>query len=124
MANVMDILPEIPPGEQAAISGIVNGVSDDNGQRFAMAYRSQRKDETTVLLLTLVGFVAVAGVQRFFLGHIGMGFLYLFTAGLCLIGTIIDVVNHKKLTQEHNIKVANEIAMNLGSGSTYTTLSG
>ncbi len=123
MAHVMDILPEIPPGEQAAIAGITNSVSDDNAQRFAMAYRSQRKDETTVLLLTLVGFVAIAGVQRFFLGQIGMGFLYLFTAGLCFIGTIIDVVNHQKLTQEHNVRVANEIAVNLGSVPTYTTLS-
>ena len=99
MANVMQLLPEIPAAEQVAISGIVNGVADEKAQTFAMAYRAQRKDETTVLLLTLLGFVVVAGVQRFFLGHIGMGILYLFTAGLCLIGTIIDTVNHKKLAK-------------------------
>ncbi len=122
MANVMEILPEIPAGEQVAISGIVNGISDENTQQFAMAYRAQRKDENTILLLTLVGFVAVAGVQRFFLGQIGIGFLYLLTAGLCFIGTIIDVVNHKKLTYEHNAKIANEISMNLSPGGSYRTL--
>jgi hypothetical protein len=30
MANVMDILPEVPAGEQAAISGVVNGISEEN----------------------------------------------------------------------------------------------
>ncbi len=122
MANVMELLPEIPASEQVAISGIVNGLPENSEQSFAMAYRAQRKDETTVLLLTLVGFVAVAGVQRFFLGQIGMGLLYLFTAGLCFIGTIIDIVNHKKLTNEHNVKIANEISMNLRSSAPNATL--
>jgi TM2 domain-containing membrane protein YozV len=113
----MQLLPEIPPGEQAAISGIVNNVSEESEQMFAMAYRARRKDETTILLLTLIGFVVIAGVQRFVLGQIGMGLLYLFTAGLCFIGTIIDLVNHKKLAQEFNVKIAQQIAMNINSGN-------
>ena len=113
MANVMELLPEIPAGERAAISGVVNHIPEDSAQMFAMAYRAQRKDKTTVLLLTLLGFVAIAGVQRFVLGQIGMGFLFLLTAGLCFIGTIIDVVNHEKLTTEQNVKAATEIANNL-----------
>ena len=117
MANVMQLLPEIPPGEQAAISGIVQNISEESEQMFAMAYRSQRKDETTILILTVLGFVVIAGIQRFVLGQIGMGILYLLTAGLCFIGTIVDAVNHKKLASEYNIKIAHQIAMNLGSGS-------
>jgi hypothetical protein len=35
--------------------------------------------------------------------------LYFFTAGLCLIGTIVDLVNHQKLAFEYNQKVANEV---------------
>ena len=89
---------------------------------FAMAYRSQRKDETTVLLLTLVGLLGVAGIQRFVLGHIGMGVLFFLTLGLCYIGTIVDAVNHKKLASEYNVKIASQISMNLGSSSSYTTL--
>ena len=42
MGNVMQLLPELPPGEQAAISGIVQNVPDESAQMFAMAYRSQR----------------------------------------------------------------------------------
>ena len=117
MANVMELLPEVPPGEQAAISGIVQNIPDESSQMFAMAYRAQRKDETTILLLTLVGILGIAGIQRFILGHIGMGILYLFTLGLCYIGTIIDAVNHKKLTSEYNVKIAHQIAMNIGTGS-------
>ena len=116
MANVMQLLPEIPPGEQAAISGIIQNVPDESAQMFAMAYRSQRKDETTILILTLIGLVLIAGIQRFVLGHIGMGILYLLTAGLCFIGTIIDAVNHKKLGSENNVKIAHQIATNLSSG--------
>ena len=117
MANVMQLLPEIPPGEQAAISGIVQNISEESEQMFAMAYRNQRKDETTILLFTLIGLVLIAGVQRFVIGHIGLGVLYLLTAGLCFIGTIVDAVNHKKLASEYNVKIAHQIAMNLGSGS-------
>ena len=116
MANVMQLLPEIPPGEQAAISGIVQNVHDDKAQMFAMAYRSQRKDETTILILTLIGLVLIAGIQRFVLGHIGLGILYLLTAGLCFIGTIVDAVNHKKLASEYNVKIAHQIATNLNMG--------
>jgi hypothetical protein len=36
--------------------------------------------------------------------------LYLFTGGLCLIGTIVDLVNHKSIAQEYNQKVAMEAA--------------
>ncbi len=117
MANVVQLLPEISPGEQAAISGIVQNIPEESEQMFAMAYRNQRKDETTILLFTLIGFVVIAGVQRFVLGHIGLGILYLLTAGLCFIGTIVDAINHKKLANEYNVKTANQIAMNLSSGT-------
>jgi len=37
-----------------------------------------------------------------------MGLVYFFTGGFCLIGTIIDLVNHKKLALEYNQKMAFE----------------
>jgi hypothetical protein len=39
-----------------------------------------------------------------------MGILFFLTGGLCLIGTIIDLINYKKLAFEFNQKVANEVA--------------
>ena len=85
-------------------------MTDTQAETFTVAYRSQRRDPMTVLLLALLGFVILAGVQRFYLGQIGMGLLYLFTAGFCLIGTIIDVVNHKKLAFQYNQLKAQTIA--------------
>ena len=110
MPNVMSLMPELSGEELTGVDALVKGMSDDQANMFAASYRAQRKDSNTILLLTILGFIVVAGVQRFYVGQIGMGLLYLFTGGLCLIGTIIDVINHKKLATEYNLKVAMEIA--------------
>lgn len=110
MPNVMSLMPELSGEELTGVDAMVKGMSDDQASMFAASYRAQRKDPNTVLLLTILGFIVVAGVQRFYVGQIAMGLLFLFTAGLCLIGTIIDVINHKKLATEYNLKAALEIA--------------
>jgi TM2 domain-containing membrane protein YozV len=78
-------------------------------QQFSI-YSSRRKDPQTILLLTLIGFLGISGVQRFVLDQIGMGLLYLFTGGLCLVGTIVDLVNYKNLALEYNQKVALQVS--------------
>ncbi|MFB6249256.1 MAG: TM2 domain-containing protein [Salinibacter sp.] len=60
-------------------------------------------------LLALIGFVAIAGVHRFVIDEIGMGLLYLFTAGLCFLGTIVDVVNYKDVAFRYNRQQADEV---------------
>ncbi|WP_461486868.1 TM2 domain-containing protein, partial [Pedobacter sp.] len=60
------------------------------------------------LLFTLLGFLGFAGIQRFVVGQIGMGILYILTCGLCFIGTIIDLINHKQITFEHNQRMVFE----------------
>jgi TM2 domain-containing membrane protein YozV len=111
MANVMQLMPTLEGDEMTYISGLLKEMSDNQAQQFANIYNSRRKDPQTILLTALIGFIAIAGVQRFILGQIGMGLLYLFTAGLCFIGTIIDLVNHKKLAFEYNTKVAQQVAV-------------
>jgi TM2 domain-containing membrane protein YozV len=82
-------------------------------QLFASAYRQRRKDPHTVLLTAIVGLVAIPGLQRFWLGQLGMGFLYLFTWGLVLVGTISDLIRYKKLAFSYNQSVALQIATNI-----------
>jgi TM2 domain-containing membrane protein YozV len=53
----------------------------------------------------------IAGIQRFLVNQIGMGLLYLFTAGLCFVGTIVDLVNYQKLTFDYNRQIADEVAL-------------
>lgn len=111
MANVFQYLPEIQGRELIFVQGLTKDYDDAQMMNFANVYRSRRRDPQMILLTTLLGFVVVAGVQRFLVGQIGMGLLYLFTAGLCFIGTIIDLINYQDIAFEFNQKVANEAAM-------------
>jgi hypothetical protein len=49
-----------------------------------------RGSQTVAFVLCLL--VGVFGIHRFYLGHIGMGILYLLTAGLCGIGWLVDII--------------------------------
>lgn len=84
---------------------------DEKKRQFAMMYRSRRRDPMLILACTLLGFFGVAGVQRFMTNQPGMGVLYFFTAGLCFIGTIIDLVNNRQLTLSYNMDVARELEL-------------
>jgi TM2 domain-containing membrane protein YozV len=113
MAKVIDVLPEATGEEMMYLQNIVKEMDDDTARRFASVYRARRREPLLILVTALLGFVALAGVHRFILNHIGMGILYLFTGGLCLVGTIIDAVNYQKLAFEYNSKVANEVLMQI-----------
>lgn len=83
-------------------------LNDYQSQQFYAIYANRRKDPQTILLVTLLGFVGLAGVQRFLTNQIGMGILFVLTGGLCLIGTIVDLVNYRRLSWEYNQKMAIE----------------
>jgi hypothetical protein len=100
--------PGITPEEMNYINQTTASLTDSQKQSFYMLYSAKRKSSQDILLFTLLGFIVVAGVQRFVLGQIGMGILYLLTGGFCLIGTIVDLVNNKSLTDEYNTKMAYE----------------
>ncbi len=109
MSNVIEYLPELDGDEQLYVAELVNDLSEEEAKQFARVYRERRKDPQMILLLALVGFVAIAGVHRFVIDEIGMGLLYLFTAGLCFIGTIVDVVNYKDVAFRYNRQQADEV---------------
>ena len=52
-----------------------------------------RKKKLVALILCLFGFVGLAGLHRMYVGKVGTGFLHLFTAGFCIIGTIMDLIS-------------------------------
>lgn len=113
MPNIYSYLPELEGEEMLFVQNLVSSFDEQQLMQFANIYRSRRKDPMLILLTALVGFLGIAGVHRFILNQIGMGILYLLTAGLCLIGTIIDLINYKKLALEYNSNVAREVAMML-----------
>ena len=105
---VLRHLYDVTPEELITINARTKGFNDDELAQFCMIYRSKRKDPQLILILCLLGLVGIAGLQRFIIGHIGMGALYFFTAGLCFIGTIVDTINHKELALEYNAKMITE----------------
>jgi TM2 domain-containing membrane protein YozV len=66
----------------------MNNVPEHRRLEFQMAYQGRKKDRTTALVLSL--FFGTLGVDRFYLGQTGLGFLKLFTAGGCGLWSIID----------------------------------
>lgn len=54
---------------------------------------SSDKSKKTAAILCAVGFLGVGGLHHFYVGRIGKGILYLFTGGLFIIGTIIDLIS-------------------------------
>lgn len=107
MSNLQSLLmsiPDIQPEEIVGIREITKDMNEQQQQNFIMIYNGKRKKPQEILLLTCLGFVVVAGIQRFVLGQVGMGILYLLTGGLCLIGTIVDVINYKQLATDYNLK--------------------
>jgi len=111
MANrVLTHLPELDGDEQVYVAQLLSSMSDEQVEQFARIYRTRRRDETTVLMLTLLGFVLIAGVQRFYVDQLGMGILYLATAGFCGIGTLIDLFRYKTITLQYNRNEADQVA--------------
>jgi len=111
MANILQLMPMLDGEELVYVQGVIKNMTEDQAQQFANIYNVRRKDPQTILLVTLLGFLGVAGVQRFLTNQIGMGLLYFFTAGLCFIGTIVDLVNYRKIAFEYNYEVAQHIAV-------------
>ncbi len=77
-------------------------------ETFASIYNGKRRSPDIILVGAILGLFLVAGIQRFMINQIGMGILYLLTGGLCLIGTIVDLVNYRNLAFEYNQTMALE----------------
>jgi TM2 domain-containing membrane protein YozV len=69
--------------------------------------------------MAIIGIVAIPGLHRFWLGQVGIGFLYLLTWGLLLFGTITDIVKYRELAFAYNRQVARRIVTNLRRNGKY-----
>lgn len=101
-------LPGISPQEYSYLQTATNGLNEQQLRTFLMIYSGKRKNPSEILLFCIIGLFLLPGLQRFIIGQIGMGILYLFTIGLCFIGSIVDIINHKDLAFEHNQRMVFE----------------
>ena len=110
MNTVLKYLPEVQGNELYFLNDIFKDYSEDDAREFSNIYRSRRKDPNMILLTCLLGFLGISGVHRFITEQIGLGILYFFTAGLCFIGTIVDLVNYQQIAFDYNRRIAHEVA--------------
>ncbi|HEY4327459.1 MAG TPA: NINE protein [Mucilaginibacter sp.] len=108
----MDIFPNpyvmlsgMSDKELSFIQQMTSDLNKNQQGYFYMIYSGRRKSPNEFLLFTLFAFAGCSGVQRFIIGQIGLGLLFFFTGGFCLIGTIVDLINHKSLAMEYNEKM-------------------
>ena len=90
MSNAVDLFlatnaNKFPPEQMAMVRQHFESL-DESRQQMAMSL--PYKDPTIALVISL--FVGVLGVDRFYLGDIGMGVGKLLTAGGCGIWSIVD----------------------------------
>jgi TM2 domain-containing membrane protein YozV len=78
-----------PNGTSTVIGNSSNRLSDDEVVNKVIPDKNSN-DRSFLVTALLWFFFGILGVHRFYLGHYGMGILYLLTAGLCGIGWIID----------------------------------
>lgn len=100
-------LPGITPQEFGYLQSSTAGLDEQQLRHFIMIYGSRRKNPDDMILFCILGFF-IPGLPRFLLGQIGMGILYFLTIGLCFVGTIIDLINHKSLSFEYNQRIVFE----------------
>ncbi len=106
--SILRIIPAITAEELAYLEAFTEDMQMDKLNLFLGVYNGKRQRPETILLCAALGFVGFAGIHRFIIGQIGMGILYFLTGGLCLVGTIVDIINHKSLAFEFNQGMAIE----------------
>jgi len=115
MTYLMHYLLEFPPSERIYLQHLIAQLPVQHAEAFLIAYRGRRKDPQTVLLAAVIGLVACPGLQRFWVGEVGMGLLFLFTAGFLAIGSIIDLCSYRTLARSYNQNVARKILSDLNA---------
>ena len=63
---------------------------DSNDEEIDYFETIDSDDKSFPVAIGLWFFLGIIGIHRFYLGHIGIGILYLLTGGLCGIGWIVD----------------------------------
>lgn len=113
MKNALKHFPELEGEELQYVYNSIKDLNEEQLEVFKATYRARRKDPLLFLILALLGLFGVAGIHRFFAGHIGLGLVYIFTFGLCFVGTIVDMINYKTFSFEYNRKQALQILQDL-----------
>jgi TM2 domain-containing membrane protein YozV len=87
---------------------LTKGMTPEQQMLFASHYASVSKDRSVALIISVI--LGVWGIDRFYLGDIGLGLLKLFTAGGCGVLWLVDIFLISGRADDINRGKAAEIA--------------
>ena len=61
-----------------------------------------KKSVGTAYLLWAFGGLGVLGFHRFYLGHVGLGIVWILTGGVAYIGALVDLFLIPKMVSDYN----------------------
>ncbi len=98
LGNVLDEAKQTGGGGQPVINitnsnESTNTNTNNNIGTVGVGAGAPRKSRMTALILCIIGFFGFAGLHRMYVGKVGSGVLHFFTYGLCVIGTVIDLIS-------------------------------
>ena len=97
-------MAELTPMEVQMMS---RDLAPEQKMLFSSQLAASSKDRSTALILSVL--LGTLGVDRFYVGDIGLGLLKLFTIGLCGIMWLIDLFIIRGRADELNRRKAQEI---------------
>lgn len=97
-------MAELTPME---VQMMTKDLAPDQKMLFSSQLAASTKDRSTALILSVL--LGTMGVDRFYLGDIGLGLLKLFTLGVCGIMWLIDLFLIRGRADELNRRKAQEI---------------
>jgi len=106
--KILMTVPDVTPEEMMFLVNGTKGLTENQLDQFLFLYNGKRRKSQEVMLMALVGFLGIAGIQRFMVKQIGMGIIFFLTVGFCGVGTIVDLINHRSLTETYNQQMAIE----------------
>jgi TM2 domain-containing membrane protein YozV len=95
--------------ESIVLKSAKSELSTDQRLMFDNEYEKKKKSKLTAYLLWF--FLGFFGVHKFYLKKVGMGILYIFTAGLGGIGWLIDVFIMSSQINKANEAVAKDTVL-------------
>ncbi len=108
--RILMMFPDMDSEELYTIQALMKNMNSDQENTFLAIYKGRRRDRQLMVILCILGYFGIAGIHRLLMGDILLGILYIFTVGLCFIGTTVDLVNINQLTIRYNTGQANESA--------------
>lgn len=85
----------VEPVQQGNVSEnvVINNVyTEPQGVNVNVRYTSNVSPKNKIVALLLCIFLGYFGIHKFYVGKIGMGIVYFFTAGLFGFGWLIDII--------------------------------